>query len=53
MIDVGTRLQTMNMMITNPSIMLPVMGLARVDYGDGIKEKCQTACESLKDIGKP
>lgn len=52
MSDVITRSQTLNMMIQDPSIMLPVMGLAVVDYGDGIKEKSGALVESLKVVAR-
>lgn len=50
MSDVATRSQTLHMMIMDPSIMLPIMGLACVDYGDEIKEKSKALVDCLEAV---
>ncbi|KAK1769820.1 hypothetical protein QBC33DRAFT_529226 [Phialemonium atrogriseum] len=50
MSDVTTRSQTLHMMIMDPSIMLPIMGLACVDYGDEIKEKSKALVDCLEAV---
>jgi hypothetical protein len=48
--DVMTRSFTIDAMITGPPMMLAVMGLSPVHFGDEIKAKSKAVCESFETI---